>query len=255
MSTKTKNVNVIGAGLGRTGTLSLKKALEVLSLGPCYHMIEVIGNKEPKKWTEFSHGRKNTELLHHVLGEAGYQSTCDFPSCTYWKEQLELYPDAKVVLTVRDPEKWYKSCCDTIFKMQPNHPQCSIGVKTCQWLGLPAPGFSQMLNQTVEHDFFHGDLRKENVLKCYKDHIADVVANCPKEKLLVFEVSQGWAPLCEFLEVPIPDQPFPNVNDTKEFQRIVALTAGIGYGFIGAIALAAAVCVSKVATGKFVPFM
>jgi hypothetical protein len=255
MSSKENQVKVIGAGLGRTGTASFKKALEILGFGPCYHMYEVIENKKPKVWTEFSYDRKNKQLLHEILGGLGYQSTSDFPSCIFWKEQLELYPDAKVVLTVRDPEKWYKSCLDTILSLQPNHPRCSFAIKVCFWLGIPAPGFTPMLNRLICDIFYHGNFEKENVLKCHKDHIADVVANCPKEKLLVFEVSQGWAPLCEFLEVPIPDQPFPNVNDTKEFQRIVVTCKAVGYGFMIAVALTAAVCVSKVVTGKFVPFM
>ena len=250
-----KQLHVIGSGWGRTGTSSFKKALEILGFGPCYHMSEVIGNNgHASGWKKLSENPDDEELLHSLIAGSGYKSSCDAPSCFFWEQQARLYPNAKVVLTARDPEKWYKSCCDTIFQMQPSHSNSSIGVKVALWLGLPTRGIGAMLEKLIEKDFFHGDWSKENVINCYNTHNEQIVKNCPPERLLVFDVNKGWAPLCEFLEVPIPDVPYPHLNDTEHFQRIVALTAGVGYTAILVGGLLATAVISKLTVGKFVPF-
>ena len=129
-----KSVQVIGAGWGRTGTSSLKRALEILGFGPCYHITEAIKNEDAVMWSKYMENPTNKELLHTLLGGNGYVSTCDYPSSAFWKEQLELYPDAKVIFTTRDPKKWYKSCCDTVFRVQPNHPETSMAIKAARGL-------------------------------------------------------------------------------------------------------------------------
>ena len=114
------SIKVIGAGLGRTGTLSLKNALEELGFSKCYHMVEVLKKPEyGKYWIAASKGQ-NVDW-NEVF--EGFQSTVDFPSCVYYKEQLAFYPDAKVILTVRDPEKWYESTYNTIYKAGPSIKQ------------------------------------------------------------------------------------------------------------------------------------
>ena len=236
-------VKVIGAGFGRTGTLSFKKALEILGFGPTYHMLEV--GKNANLWTTFANNTDDLDLLHEILGGAGYQSTCDFPSSPYWKEQCKLYPEGKVVLTARDPEKWYKSCCDTIFKMMPGHPASPFGITLGYWIGLAPMAFRAMHRKVILHDSFNDDLSKENIIACYNRHNDNVIKTCPPEKLLVFDVSQGWAPLCAFLDVPIPDVPFPHVNDTAQFQSVVKRRCCSAYTYLMA-GVSAAVMVGSV---------
>lgn len=232
MTTEQVKFVVIGAGFGRTGTLTLKTALEILGVGPCYHMTEVFRNKHAGAWQKLAEG-SDSNLLNSVLAGSGYRSSCDFPSAGFWKEQLDLYPDAKVVLTVRDPEKWYQSCLDTIFKLFPDRPGTGLGIQVGMALGLPTPGMAPMLKAAISDRVFHGDWSKENILKCYKEHNQHVIDTCPKDKLLVFEVSQGWEPLCKFLGVPVPDVPFPHVNDTAEFQGHVRGLNMMGYTVLG----------------------
>ncbi len=225
-------MEVIGAGNGRTGTKTLKTALEILGYDPCYHMVEVMQNNHAKFWIKVADGEEYS--FEEVFGPKKYKASCDFPSAIYWREQLERYPNAKVILTARDPESWYKSCSDTIFRVMPNGPHSSFGVRMAMWV---MGAHHEMLSKVIVRDYFHNDMSKENVLKCYNDHNAKVIAECPKDKLLVFEVAQGWEPLCKFLDKPIPSVPFPRVNDTAEFQRIVFMLEAVGYAITVALFL------------------
>jgi hypothetical protein len=198
-------------------------------------MKEVIMGGHSRQWLKYSENPDDLSQLHALLGQRGYQATCDFPSAAYWKEQLKLYPDSKVVLTVRDPDSWYKSCSDTIFKAMGLGPNTPLGVKLFLYLSFPFFGFGEMSDKVIAKDFFHYDFSKEGVVKRFREHTLDVQQNCPKDKLLVFEVSQGWAPLCEFLNVPIPDVPFPRVNDTKEFGMLLTALNVAGYASVGII--------------------
>lgn len=251
-----KNFYVIGAGLGRTGTSSFQKALEILGLGPAYHMKEVFKNKHYQQWITLGEDPEDKETLNAVLLGAGHHSSCDFPSAVFWEQQLSIYPDAKVVLTARDPEKWYKSCTDTIFQMMPNHPLTPFGIVLGNWLGLSPSIMNRMFTKIVFENTFNGDWSKDNVIKCYNKHNRNVLVNCPPEKLLVFDVTQGWAPLCEFLEVPIPSVPFPHVNDTKQFQSFVWLRSMTGYVALSGALLslpALMALASKFIYGTFIP--
>ena len=216
-------VQVIGAGWGRTGTSSLKRALEILGFGPCYHMAEVIKNEDALLWSKYIANSTNKDLLHTLLGGNGYRSTCDYPSSAFWKEQVELYPEAKVVFTTRDPKKWYKSCSDTVFQVQPNRPGTSLAVKAAMAAGIPCKGFDKMLDKLIGERFLHGDWSEEHVIGAYNAHCEDVLNSFPADKFLIFDVKDGWAPLCEFLGVDIPDLPFPHANETAAFQKIIKL--------------------------------
>lgn len=257
MSNSGDTFYVIGAGFGRTGTSSFKKALDILWYGPTYHMFEVLQKSHAKQWLKFAQDPSDLMLLNSVLAGSGYNSSCDFPSAVFWKEQLELYPNAKVILTVRDAEKWHQSCMDTIFHFQYDHPASNFGLKVIASLGLPIPGMRSMTDAIIRNKTFHGDWSKENVIRCFNAHNQHVIDVCPKEKLLVFEVSQGWEPLCQFLGVPVPKEPFPHVNDTKEFQKMVHALTFLGYGTVGLGVLGgAAVLLAglKYFTGSYLPF-
>jgi len=230
MSHQSSNtVEVIGAGWGRTGTASLKMALERLGYNPTYHMFEVIKRKHGDFWIRVA-DKKPYDFDEAFVCSDGtkYTATVDFPSSAFWKEQLERYPNAKVILTYRDPEKWYQSCSDTIFRLQADSPHCSFPVAVMLYSPF-AHEKQEFFYKVISRDSIHNDWSKKNVIACYKAHIDRVKRECPSDKLLIYEVSQGWEPLCKFLNKPIPQEPFPHVNDTAMFQKKIQQIKLQGY--------------------------
>ena len=210
------DLKVVGAGFGRTGTLSLKLALEELGLGPCYHMVETIAHPEhDAMWLALTKGE--TMDWHPIL--EGYASTVDWPGVMIWKELAAAYPDAKIALTVRDPESWYRSAAATIFARMQEARDAEI---------LRARGVAHsvdpirrrhmaMLNAVVVEQSFDGSLDEANALRVFNAHNDEVRRLVPPERLLVYEVGQGWEPLCAFLGLPVPATLFPKVNSTEDF--------------------------------------
>jgi hypothetical protein len=209
-------VKAIGAGFGRTGTQSLKAALELLGHAPCYHMSTVIA--EPyriRQWLEIGEGRGPgwDEVF------TGFQAALDWPAAAYWRELAEHYPDAKVILTVRDPDRWYDSVSETIFAraLAERRPLPLRRRVIRRLVTRRAPDFAlypRMAKATIFDRVFDGRIDdRAHAIKVYENPIADVKATIPPDRLLVFDVRQGWAPLCEFLGTPIPDQPFPESNE------------------------------------------
>ncbi len=207
-------MDVIGVGFGRTGTLSLKAALEDLDFGPCMHMIPVLA--DPERAVLF---RKAAEGDLDSLDAAmdGCRSTVDWPGTYFWRELVRRNPDAKVLLTVRDPQKWYDSAFRTIY-------QAATAAD-------PAPDVApaiEMAHATVWDGTFDGRFAdREFAVRTFEEHNAAVRREVPAGRLLEFEVAQGWEPLCDFLDTPVPDKPFPKLNDTAEFQRMVAGQHGL----------------------------
>lgn len=200
-------LKVIGAGLGRTGTMSLKLALEQLGLGPCYHMAEVFKLGTAPTWTRAYRG----ERMDWEEVFKGFPSTVDWPACDFYRELADLYPDAKVILSVRDPESWYKSTQETIFR-ESNHD------------GAP-PEWLEMFHLLAKTKF-GGDLHtREHLIDVYNRHNDEVRRTIPAERLLEYVPGQGWEPLCRFLGVAMPDTPYPKVNTTEEFQNRVSARA------------------------------
>ena len=200
-------LGVIGAGFGRTGTLSLKGALEHLGFGP-YHMIEVIDRPEHVDfWQRAAAGTAVDwdEIL------AGYRAAVDWPACSFYAELAARFPEAKVILTARDPERWYQSAWQTIFPRitRPVSPDDALA-----WARI------RMQRKIVIEQAFGGDIEdREHALAVFRQHVAEVQRAIPPERLLVYRVADGWEPLCRFLERPVPDQPFPHVNASDEFRR------------------------------------
>ncbi len=208
-------LRVIGAGFGRTGTASLKGALEELGFSKCYHMQEVFRNPgHAPIWQAAAEGK----AVDWGALFADYEATVDWPGCTFYKELTERYPDAKVLLNVRDPEAWYKSASDTIYRVsRPGFPKSLVPVFV-----PPLRRFVRMTKTLIWQNTFDNRFEdKAYALKVFNDHIAEVKAVVPAEKLLVYEVKEGWEPLCAFLEVPVPDKPFPRLNDSAAFNRQV----------------------------------
>ena len=195
-------LSVIGAGFGRTGTMSLKLALEQLGIGPCYHMSEVFKNPAAPGYWEAAADGKPVDW-EEVF--AGYRSTVDWPSATFYKELADAYPDAKVILTVRDPEAWFTSTQATIFASR------IFEDATSDW--------GRMVLKVVGDLFDREMSNKAKLIDVYNRHNETVQRVIPAERLLVYDLSEGWNPLCRFLGVPVPDEPMPNTNSTEDFKR------------------------------------
>jgi hypothetical protein len=202
---------VIGAGWGRTGTASLKQALEQLGFGPCHHMVEVIATpKDVPTWVSAARGTK----IEWPTFLRGWGAICDFPGALYYRELAEAFPEAKVVLTVRDAEGWYESMRTTIVDSLTRFPNRFI-VKHLPYIGAPARVMNPSPLKAKVMDRFAD---KPAIIAQFEAHTEEVKRVIPPERLLAFDVKQGWGPLCAFLGVPVPDGPFPRVNDAKQFQ-------------------------------------
>ncbi len=205
-------LKIIGAGFGRTGTLSLKAALEQLGYVKTHHMLEVLSSSnQTKLWNAIGNGEApNWDFVFD-----GFEACVDFPASPYYKELMAHFPDAKIILTVRDVDKWYKSTSRTIYRLSTIIPK---------WARVLIPKVGNMHNlaqRNVWQKVFNGRFDDEDYAKTiFQNHIQEVKAIVPSEKLLVFEVSQGWEPLCAFLELPVPDGPFPHLNDSARMLRI-----------------------------------
>lgn len=202
-------LKVIGAGLGRTGTTSLKMALAQLGLGPCYYMSEILSTPQAiPLWLDAVAGQPDWERIF-----AGYQSTMDYPGCTLWREISDHYPDAKIILTVRDPDRWFESVNETIFS--------DAWVATTR--ASPAAPFFDKL---VYADF--GDrIADRGFMIDYFHHWNEaIVMSVPVDRLLIYEAVEGWEPLCEFLDVDVPSTLFPHANTRQEMLEMLEMAQG-----------------------------
>lgn len=199
-------LSVIGAGYGRTGTASLKIALEQLGLGKCHHMHEVLQSPGQLDLWEAVAASKSVDW-EAVF--AGFGCAVDWPSATFWREIADFFPDAKVLLSVRPAERWWTSFADTIKQLLDDDGEAPT----------PEVGRVRAMARKVIID---GSLRgayhsRDAAIARFEEHVAEVRAAIPAERLLVFDVAEGWEPLCRFLDKPVPDTPFPRTNSTEEF--------------------------------------
>jgi hypothetical protein len=206
------SLQVVGAGFGRTGTLSLKAALERLGFEKCHHMQEVFASRtQLEAWHALSHGGKpDWDAIFD-----GYASSCDWPSCSYWEELYERYPNSKVILTVRDEDRWYQSVKETIYPISTGIPWW------IRALSSRARMATEMVLAVIWQGTFKGNFEnKEEAIRIFRENSEYVRRTAAPDRLLVFEAKDGWAPLCKFLEVPIPDEPYPHLNEAGPMKRI-----------------------------------
>ncbi len=203
-------MDIIGAGFGRTGTLSLKKALEILGFGPCYHMQVLL--MRPWHWL-FWWRVAREKPVNWVRFFRKYRTTVDWPASRYAEELASLYPEAKLILTVRDPEAWYDSTCRTLYKMKKHFPW---------WFPNLVTG---MQDRIIWDGIFGGRFAdREHAIAVFREHTEQVKQLFPPERLLVWQVEDGWEPLCRFLGVPVPEGvPFPHLNDSRSYRRWIRL--------------------------------
>jgi Sulfotransferase domain len=199
-------LQVVGAGVGRTGTHSLKIALERLLGGPCHHMVEVFAHPEQVPvWTEAIDGRSVDwdELM------TGYAAQVDWPGASFWPELAAANPDALVILSVREPGSWYTSCANTIF------PGMTVLGEGNEWMDAMGRLFKARFSDRLDD----GDA----MTAAFEAHNDAVRAAIPAERLLEWRASDGWRPICERLDLPVPDEPFPVTNSTAEFRAMVGM--------------------------------
>lgn len=204
-------LDVVGAGFGRTGTNSLKLALEMLGFGPCHHMFEVRDRPDQIRfWAAAARGeRSDWDAVF-----AGFRATVDWPSAYFWQPIAAHYPKAKVLLSVRPEAEWLKSIQSTIYESLKNRGQRTTPLAREQ---------GEMAYDIIEKRTFGERLGEpEHALAVYRAHIAEVKAAIEPDRLLVYDVAEGWGPLCRHLGVPVPSVPFPRTNSTEEFRARAA---------------------------------
>lgn len=197
-------MHVIGAGIGRTGTYSLKLAINRLGFGPCHHMEEVLHDmpRHVPLWRAALAGRPDWKTIYD-----GYASAVDWPTARFFRELNEEYPTARFVLTDRTPESWADSFSHTIYELIAGIDQAPPTHR--EWL--------EMVTEVITQTGFPLGLEKVELMRRFTAHCEAVKATIPAERLLVFQVREGWGPLCEFLGVDAPDEPFPRTNHREEF--------------------------------------
>lgn len=219
MTPNNHDLLVIGAGHMRTGTTSLKLALELLFGQKCYHMNEIkkYNHDHVKIWIDILNGKKLNRKMCDILFQ-GYCSAVDYPSSLFYMDLMEIYPSAKVILTTRDSDSWLQSSKNTTMK--------TIGSSIFQYLYLYYNGlcvskeFKQKLLSKVFRMTVKDELPSDEHMKqCFEDFNEEVRKTVPKERLLEFNIKDGWGPLCKFLDLPKPNEPFPFVNTTEEIEK------------------------------------
>ena len=225
-------MRVIGAGFGRTGTTSLKAALEELGFGPSYTLGEVFRNPEHVRVWEAASGPAGEEVDWDGF-LAGYEVAVDWPACAFYEKLIEAFPEVPVILTVRDPQPWYESTRSTIFGLR-RLTEGPLPVRAAFALiapFVPGPaGAVRLADSLVWEGTFEGRFEDRTyALGVFERHNEAVRLRVPPQRLLVFDVGEGWAPLCDFLGVEVPDVPFPRLNEAREMRRrligLVALSA------------------------------
>jgi hypothetical protein len=227
-------MRVIGAGFGRTGTTSLKAALERLGFGPSYTLSEAFRNPKHVRIWEGACDSAGKEVDWERF-MAGYEVAVDWPACSFYGELMEAFPEAPVVMTVRDPAPWYESMRSTIYGLRwlttgPLPVRAAFA-----FAGLFVPGVTgavRLADRLVWEGTFDGRFEdRDYAMEVFGRHNEAVRQRVPPERLLVFDVREGWVPLCDFLGVEVPDEPFPRLNEAPEMRRrllgLVALSATV----------------------------
>jgi len=197
-------LQIVGAGLGRTGTSSLKVALEELGVGRCYHMSEVGKNPAHMRlWIDAANGKPNwNDLLR------GYEATVDYPACTFWRELADFYPASKVLLSIRDASTWFESTQATILS-----PALTDSIR-----GQP---LGEMIQRVIWDTLDNRMDDRDFMVSHFERHTEAVRAAIPADRLLVYDVHEGWEPLCKFLDLPVPGTAFPKVNTRDETRALI----------------------------------
>ena len=210
-------LKIIGTGLARTGTMSLKDALEVLTGEPCYHMIELLLNPERLPLWEEAEEKQQTDWDSLFMG---YSSALGLPTTNYYAQLLEKYPAAKFVHTERDPDSWYESAATTILSSTPPIVREFGAVFESMDASKKRGrlGAIRFAGRSIREGLFRGQMADKNgAIRAYNEHNESVKVTIPSDKLFVFRIEEGWGPLCDFLDVEVPKDIFPHRNSRNTF--------------------------------------
>jgi hypothetical protein len=200
-------LQVVGAGVGRTGTHSLKLAFEQLLGGTCHHMVEVFGHPEQLPvWIDAIDGRP----VDWGALMQDYTAQVDWPGASFWPELAAANPDALVVLSTRDPDAWFTSCTNTIFGGMRQMLE-----EGNEWMAAMLRLFDERFDDRVDD--------RDAMVAAFDRHNEQVRSGVPKERLLEWTVADGWDPICDRLGLPVPDAPFPLTNTTADFRDMLGL--------------------------------
>lgn len=215
-------IQIIGAGFPRTGTTSLKRAVEILGFTKCYHMKELLVNPDMLPyWQELEEtGNTDWDTLYE-----GYMGSVDFPCYPFYKEHLKRYPEAKVILTVRPFESWYNSLYNTVWQAGPQNLQEKLQM-------MARMAFNPRLRKAIKcikfvrrylwEKQFQGNFEDKSFVEdIFRDHLEAVKAYVPAHQLLVYDIRDGWEPLCQFLGIPVPKEPLPHLNKKEDFKSML----------------------------------
>lgn len=206
-------LEVIGAGYGRTGTLSLKRALEILGFRRCYHFTELLKRRHTRRWLAILDGGPAdwNELF------AGFAATVDWPGVAYYRQLADYYPDAKVILTIRDPDEWHASLRAALLPLRRS---------LTPWIPW-ASRLGRLTDRVIWDGTFEGRAAERDfAIARFHRHTREVCAAIEAERLLVFDVKEGWEPLCRFLDRPVPSVPFPRANSRSSIRAALWLIKG-----------------------------
>lgn len=234
MNRKKEGLRVIGAGFGRTGTTSLMKALGILGVGPCYHMrVAMTRPGHAKFWIRARAG----EPVDYQRFFRGFRSAVDWPACEFYRELMTIYPDTKVLLTLRDPDAWYESMLETLWAVRDALPW---------WY---PKSVARMHEEVFWQSRFNGEFaNRKRTIGVYLSHIEEVRRTVPPDRLLEFRIEEGWGPLCHFLEIPVPEGvSFPRANDRAVFRKLL-LALRIAEWAVPVVVLLGAVWLVKIIT-------
>ena len=205
-------LQVVGAGVGRTGTHSLKIALEQLLGGPCHHMVEILGNPaQIPGWIDAVEGRP----VDWSILLQDYRAIVDWPGAAFWRELHAANPDALVLLSVRDPADWYRSASDTIFLTLNPDPSLDVPPEIGPWLSAVRRALGERFSNRFDDP--------TAMMDAFERHNDAVRKEVPPSQLLEWRPSDGWEPICDRLGLPVPTEPFPRVNSTDEFRAMLGI--------------------------------
>jgi sulfotransferase family protein len=208
-------LKLINAGLGRTGTTSLKVALDRLGFGPCYHMFDIVSSQERLgQWERIvcDGQRPDWEAVFD-----GYTSAVDGPPAVYYQQIMEAFPGAKVILTVRDAERWYQSTYDTLYQFALRNRDNPAAAGSSQ------ARLYRMTNTMTWDGLFGGRFAdRDHAIRVFHNRNEEIIRSIDPGRLLVYDVRQGWKPLCDFLGADLPPEEFPHANDAESMRKTLA---------------------------------
>jgi predicted naringenin-chalcone synthase len=209
-------LKVIGVGFGRTGTMSLKVALDELGVGPCLHAMESLRGERTAAGVMHWDRVANGEPIDWQQSFTGWGSTVDWLGARFYPEMLQEWPQAKVILSVRDPEEWYESCDVSL--------HATSGLQPPRVSAAAAP-MLKAVDTAIWQGIFDGRFgERDYALEVFERHRLQVAGTVPPERLLIYDIREGWEPLCEFLGVPVPQTPFPHLNGREAFWTRFGMT-------------------------------